>query len=114
MLFRFMKVEEARHKREMEYQQKQIEIENKRREQEMEHELKLFQLLLEHKPTYNQHGSLDTMLPLSMATSSTSPLPHNFQFNQWGHQNNSMYQPMASSSTSDHLCSDQDAEYTTL
>ena len=110
-----MKVEEARHKREMEYQQKQTEIENQRREQEREHELKLFKLLLEHKPNSRQQESFHTTLPLSMATSSTSSLPNNFQFNQWGQQHNSMYQPMPSSYTSDqNLFSDPDAKYTKL
>ena len=76
-----MKVEEARHKREIEYQLKQTEIENQRQEQERRHELEMFKLLLEHKPVQNQYGSIQTTLPLSMAGIPT-PSIHS-HINQW-------------------------------
>lgn len=68
LLFRSMKVEETRHKREIEYHLKVLEMENQRRGQEREHKLKLVKLLLKQQPSSNQQ--YQSMLPLSMTTSS--------------------------------------------
>ena len=51
-----MKIDEARHKREIEFQLKQTQIENERRQQEKEHELKMFSLLMENKSTSNNRS----------------------------------------------------------
>ena len=110
-----MKVEEARHKREIEYQLKQTEIENQRREQERRHELEMFKLLLEHKPSMqNQYGSIQTTLPLSMAGIPT-PSIHS-HINQWDQSNNitNLYPQMASSSSTGNIVPNENAEYISL
>lgn len=68
-----MKLEEARHKREMELQLKQTQLENERRRQDREHEFKMFKLLMDTKPSTS--GSIQGM-PLNMASSSSMSFPH--------------------------------------
>ena len=105
-----MKVEEKRHKRELEYQLKVLEMENQRREKEREHKLKLFKLLLEQKPSSNQ--SFTSMLPLSMATSTPQSFQQSFQYG-WGEQGHNLAQPMACG-LSNNLSPNPNAEYTSL
>lgn len=105
-----MKVEEARHKREMKYQLKVLEMENQRREQKREHELKLFKLLLEQKPSSSQQ--YQSMHPLSVANSTPQSFQQSFQYG-WGEQGDNLCQPMASGSSS-NFCSNPNAEYTSL
>ncbi len=64
-----MKLEEARHKREIEVQLRQTQLENERRREERDHELKMFKLLMGTKPSTS--GSIQGM-PLNMASSSSS------------------------------------------
>ena len=113
-VLRFIKVEEARHKREIEYQLKQTEIENQRREQERRHELEMFKLLLEHKPMQNQYGSIQTTLPLSMAGIPTPSIYSHI--NQWDQSNNitNLYTQMASSSSTGNIVPNENAEYISL
>lgn len=103
-----MKLDEARHKRDIEFQLKQTQIENERRQQEREHELNMFSLLMENKSTSNNR-SFQGMLPLSMAASSSS-LSQHFSPMPWD-QNSTLY-PSTSSNSSLH--SDDNAKYTSL
>ena len=105
-----MKVEETKHKRELEYQLKVLEMENQRREQEREHELKLFKLPLKQKPSSNQQ--CPSMLPLSMATSTPQSFQQSFQYG-WGEQGHNLCQPMACG-LSNNLPPNPNAEYTSL
>ena len=109
-----MKVEETRHKREIENQLKQKETENQRREQESRHELEMFKLLLEHKPVQNQYGSIQITLPLSMAGIPTTSI--NSHINQGDHLNSitNLYPQMASSFSTGNIVPDENAEYISL
>ena len=109
--FRFMKMDEARHKRELEFRLKQTQLENERMQQGMEHEMKMFKMLMENKPTTsNNHGSVQGMVPLSMATSSPIiQFPHVQQM-PWD-QTTSLY---SSTSMSNSFSADNNSMYTPL
>lgn len=52
----FLRLEELRHKREMDYQIKMKELDNERRREERKHELAIFQLLAQARVPQQQHG----------------------------------------------------------
>ena len=101
-----MKLEEERHKREIELQMKESQLENERRTQDREHEFRMFKLLIEAKPSTS--GSIQGM-PLNMARSSSPLMSSSFPHMPW--EQGIAYQSTSSISS---LQSEDEVTYTSL